>query len=100
MFLSVICDKCNKPVSHVMQTYYGGTDEYVFVAYCHGKSDRCRVPASIFSFPWRITEAKAFRELPGKDDPLVEAEKTGTEIVPFCKTVETFELAKNAHCCL
>lgn len=64
--LRILCDKCKKPVNHIMTSWNANNDEYIFVVMCHGESERCKVPASIFDGTWLITEAVAFRQIKPK----------------------------------
>jgi len=108
MFKTVVCDKCNKPVTNLQTHYYGTSDEYVFVASCHGEMDRCRVEADVFRKGWQIVEARAFREKP--DVPVKEAVnenkiKEQDDTIPFCRQIEAWsnraEIAvTHINCCL
>jgi len=108
MFKTVICDKCNKPVANLHTHYYGTSDEYVFIAYCHGAMDRCRVSAEIFKKEWQIVEARAFKSNP--TNPVKEAvnnneTKEQYDTLPFCRQIESWtnqpgKVAIHVNCCL
>jgi hypothetical protein len=41
IFGVLMCAKCNKPVDTVESSIDPSTGDYVFTAFCHGKSESC-----------------------------------------------------------
>ena len=56
-----VCDVCNKPTEEVMTEFDHFTNERIFVARCHGKIDRCRIPQDLLENLDDIVDIRVFR---------------------------------------
>lgn len=78
---TLTCHVCSKPVDKVEQTYFLATNEYQFIATCHGKIDVCRFPLHLLTKGWEIVEAIAFKNRSFKSNLPVRIEKNENNVL-------------------